>query len=159
MEFWKNYGILKRKFHIWKNYGIWAKWLYLWKNCGIFVLGGKMRTFFFKKWGGGGGGNTSGLRNVVSMFVASVITSLGLALRTSRAIALARYRWTEWTASSAVGLTWEMIIFSFSVKTSRVALPEASQGLSKGNWLSQSVPLLSPSVSLSLSASRDIKWA
>ena len=22
MEFWKNYGILKRKFHIWKNYGI-----------------------------------------------------------------------------------------------------------------------------------------
>ena len=31
----------------------------------------------------------SGLRNVVSMFVASVITSLGLALRTSRAVALA----------------------------------------------------------------------
>ena len=22
MEFWKNYGILIRKFHIWKNYGI-----------------------------------------------------------------------------------------------------------------------------------------
>ena len=22
MDFWKNYGILKRKFHIWKNYGI-----------------------------------------------------------------------------------------------------------------------------------------
>ena len=22
MEFWKNYGIFKRKFHIWKNYGI-----------------------------------------------------------------------------------------------------------------------------------------
>ena len=22
MEFWKNYGILERKFHIWKNYGI-----------------------------------------------------------------------------------------------------------------------------------------
>ena len=22
MEFWKNYGILKRKFHIWKVYGI-----------------------------------------------------------------------------------------------------------------------------------------
>ena len=32
---------------------------------------------------------TSGLRNVVLMFVASVITSLGLALRTSRAIPLA----------------------------------------------------------------------
>ena len=31
----------------------------------------------------------SGLRNEVSMFVASVITSLGLALLTSRAIALA----------------------------------------------------------------------
>ena len=31
----------------------------------------------------------SGLKNVVSMFVASVITSLGLALRTSRAVALA----------------------------------------------------------------------
>ena len=37
------------------------------------------------------GKNTSGLRNVVSMFVASVITSLSLdlALQTSRAIALA----------------------------------------------------------------------
>ena len=32
---------------------------------------------------------TSGLRNVVLMFVASVITSLGLALRTSQAIPLA----------------------------------------------------------------------
>ena len=40
---------------------------------------------FFKKWGE----NTFGLRNVVSMFVASVITSLSLALLTSRAIALA----------------------------------------------------------------------
>ena len=35
----------------------------------------KVRAFF-KKWGE----NTSGLRNVVSMFVALVITSLGLAL-------------------------------------------------------------------------------
>ena len=35
------------------------------------------------------GGNMSGLRNAVSMFFASVITSLGLAPRTSRAIALA----------------------------------------------------------------------
>ena len=49
----------------------------------------KVRAFFKKKRGGGGGGNMSRLRNVVSMFVASVITSLGLALRTSRAIALA----------------------------------------------------------------------
>ena len=32
---------------------------------------------------------TSGLRSVVLMFVATVITSLGLALRTSRAIPLA----------------------------------------------------------------------
>ena len=46
MEFWKNYGILKRKFHIWKNYGIWAKRPYLWKNYGIFVLVEKMRAFF-----------------------------------------------------------------------------------------------------------------
>ena len=44
----------------------------------------KVRAFFKK-----GGENTSGLRNVVSMFVASVITSLSLALQTSRAIALA----------------------------------------------------------------------
>ena len=42
-----------------------------------------------KKMGGGGGIIMSGLRNVVSMFVASVITSLGLALHTSRAITLA----------------------------------------------------------------------
>ena len=47
----------------------------------------KVRAFFKKKWGE----NMSGLRNVVSMLFASVITSLdlGLALRTSRAIALA----------------------------------------------------------------------
>ena len=47
----------------------------------------KVRAFF-KNWGK----NTSGLRNVVSMFVALVITSLtslSLALLTSRAIALA----------------------------------------------------------------------
>ena len=41
--------------------------------------GGKCVLSFLKS-GGGGGGNASGLRNVVSMFVASVITSLGLAL-------------------------------------------------------------------------------
>ena len=50
-----------------------------------FRFGGKKCVLSFKK----NGGKMSGLRNVVSMFVASVITSLGLALRTSRAIALA----------------------------------------------------------------------
>ena len=51
-----------------------------------FRFDGKKVRAFFKKffWE-----NMCGLRNVVSMFVASVITSLGLALRTSRAIALA----------------------------------------------------------------------
>ena len=50
-----------------------------------FSLWWKKVRAFFKKWGK----NTSGLRNVVSMFVASVFTSLSLALQTSRAIALA----------------------------------------------------------------------
>ena len=50
-----------------------------------FRCGGKKVRAFCKKWGE----NTSGLRNVVSIFIASVITSLGLALRTSRALALA----------------------------------------------------------------------
>ena len=50
-----------------------------------FSLWWKKVRAFFKKWGK----NTSGLRNVVSMFVAWVITSLSLALLTSRAIALA----------------------------------------------------------------------
>ena len=51
-----------------------------------FRFGGKKCVLSLKKkWGK----NMSGLRNVVSMFVASVITSLGLGLRTSRAIALA----------------------------------------------------------------------
>ena len=59
MEFWKNYGILKRR----------------WK---------KVRAFFKKR-----DENMSGLRKVFSMFVASVITSLGLALRTAWAVALA----------------------------------------------------------------------
>ena len=46
----------------------------------------KVRAFFKKKkWGE----NMSGLRNLVSMFVTSVITTLSLGLRTSRAIALA----------------------------------------------------------------------
>ena len=56
-----------------------------------FRFGGKKKCVlsFKKKWGE----NTSGLPNVVSMFVASVITSLGLALRTSRAIALASAEW------------------------------------------------------------------
>ena len=55
-----------------------------------FRFGGQNAYFLKKKRGE----NTSGLRNVVSMFVALVITLLGLALRTSRAIALA-YCWTE----------------------------------------------------------------
>ena len=46
-----------------------------------FRFGGK-NAGFLKKWEE----NTSGPRNVVSMFVASVITSLGLALRTSQAM-------------------------------------------------------------------------
>ena len=50
-----------------------------------FSLWWKKVRAFFKKWGK----NTSGLQNVVSMFVASVITSLSLALLTSRATALA----------------------------------------------------------------------
>ena len=52
-----------------------------------FRFGGNNACFLLKN----GGGNTSGLRNVVSMFAASVITSLGL---TSRDIAQA-YCWTE----------------------------------------------------------------
>ena len=59
-----------------RTYGKTMEFLFWWK---------KVRAFFLKKWGE----NTSGLRNVVSTFVASVVTSLGLALRTSRAIALA----------------------------------------------------------------------
>ena len=51
MEFWKNYGILKRKFHIWKNYGIWAKWPYLWKSYGIFVWVEKKCVLSFKNGG------------------------------------------------------------------------------------------------------------
>ena len=50
-----------------------------------FRFGGKKCVLSLTKWGE----NMSGLRNVVSMFVALVITSLGLALQTSRAIALA----------------------------------------------------------------------
>ena len=58
-----------------RTYGKTMEFSFWWK---------KVRAFFKKKWGE----NMSGLRNV-SMFVASVITSLGLALRTSRAGALA----------------------------------------------------------------------
>ena len=60
---------------------------------------GKTRSMEFSFWwkkvravfkeNGGKIDSLSGLRNMVSMFVASVITSLRLALRTSRAIALA----------------------------------------------------------------------
>ena len=58
-----------------RTYGKTMEFSFWWK---------KVRAFF-KKWGG----NMSGLRNVLSMSVASVITSLGLAVRTSRSIALA----------------------------------------------------------------------
>ena len=50
-----------------------------------FRFGGKKCVLSLEKWGE----NTSGLRNLVLMFVASVIISLGLVLRTSRAIPLA----------------------------------------------------------------------
>ena len=46
------------------------------KTIGMFVLVEKSACFLKKNWGGGG--NTSGLQNVVSMFVVSVIISLGL---------------------------------------------------------------------------------
>ena len=55
-----------------RTYGKTMEFSFWWK---------KVDAFFKKKM--------SGLRNVVSMFVASVITSLGLAPRTSRAITLA----------------------------------------------------------------------
>ena len=50
-----------------------------------FRFGGKKCVLSLKKWDE----NMSGLRKVFSMFVASVITSLGLALRTAWAVALA----------------------------------------------------------------------
>ena len=58
-----------------RTYGKTMEFSFWWK---------KVRAFFKKS-----GRNISGLQHVVSTFVASVITSLGLALRTSRAIALA----------------------------------------------------------------------
>ena len=60
-----------------RTYGKTMEFSFWWKQ---------VRAFLKKN---GGKINMSGLRNVVSMFVASVSTSLGLALRTSRAIALA----------------------------------------------------------------------
>ena len=59
-----------------RTYGKTMEFSFWWKKVG---------AFFDKNFGK----NTSGLQNVVLMFVASVITSLGLALRTSRAILLA----------------------------------------------------------------------
>ena len=58
-----------------RTYGKTMEILFWWK---------KVRAFLKKS-----GENMSGLQHVVSTFVASVIISLGLALRTSRAIALA----------------------------------------------------------------------
>ena len=58
-----------------RTYGKTMEFSFWWK---------KVRAFLKKS-----GENMSGLQHVVSTFVASVITSLGLALRTSLAIALA----------------------------------------------------------------------
>ena len=76
MEFWKNYGILKRKFHVLEKLWNLSKTAVPMEKLWNFRFGGKRCVLSFKKWGE----NTSGLRNVVSMCVASVITSLGLAL-------------------------------------------------------------------------------
>ena len=59
-----------------RTYGKTMEFSFWWKKVGAFL-----EKIFGK--------NTSGHQNVVLMFVASVITSLGLALRTSRAIPLA----------------------------------------------------------------------
>ena len=78
MEFWKGNSIYGKTMEFEQNdrtYG---------KNYGIFVLVEKSACFL-KKMGG------KYVRT--SMFVASVITSLGLALRTSRAKALASAEW------------------------------------------------------------------
>ena len=78
MEFRKGNSIYGKTMEFEQNgrtYGKTMEFSFWWK---------KVRAFF-KKWGK----NTSGLRNLVLMFVASVIISLGLALRTSRAIPLA----------------------------------------------------------------------
>ena len=58
-----------------RTYGKTMEFLFRWKKV----------CAFFKKWGE----NMSGLQNVVLLFVASIITSLGVALRTSRALSLA----------------------------------------------------------------------
>ena len=47
MEFWKNYGILKRKFHIWKNYGRTYG-----KTMEFLFWSKKVRAFLKKKMGG-----------------------------------------------------------------------------------------------------------
>ena len=85
MEFWKANSIYGKTMEFEPNgrtYGKTMEFLFWWK---------KVLSFFKKN---GGKIIMSGLRNVVSMFFfASVITSLGLALRTSRAIALASAEW------------------------------------------------------------------
>ena len=77
MEFRKGNSIYGKTMEFEQNgrtYGKTMEFSFWWKKC----------VLSLKKWGK----NTSGLRNVV-LFAASVITSLGLALRTSRAIPLA----------------------------------------------------------------------
>ena len=173
MEFWKNYGILKRKFHIWKNYGIWAKRPYLWKNYGNFVLVEKSVWFHKKKRGG---------KYVRTLKCGFIVFCFGYHFTRPSSKNLPGY-----TVSLLLGRvnTWETVntvrplsglrqlallssywlkrwLFSHSrSKSVAVALPEATQGPSIGNRLSQSVPLLPPpvTVSLSLPKSKDTKWA
>ena len=78
------YGILEKLWNFEKEIPYMEK---LWNLSKTAVPMEKLWNFRFggKKCGK----NTSGLRNLVLMFVASVIISLGLALRTSRAILLA----------------------------------------------------------------------
>ena len=164
MEFWKNYGILKRKFHIWKNYGIWAKWPYLWKSYGIFVWVEKKVRAFFKK----NGGKIRPDFNVCCLgyhFTRPSSTNLpGYSASLSRVN-------TCWAVNIVRPLSRvrQQVLMSYWLRRwffsdSRsspvmVTLPEATQGPSTGNWLSQSVPLLSPpaTVSLSQPKSRDTK--
>ena len=69
-------GSVQRSYRLWNS----GKTMEFLKKIPIYGkaidFGGKNACFRKKS-----GGNTSGLRNVVIMFVASVITSLGLALR------------------------------------------------------------------------------
>ena len=71
-----------------RTYGKTMEFSFWWKKVRAFF-----KIFFWE--------NMSGLRNVVSIFVASVITSLGLALRTSRAHN-PKLHWTSVASSLSV---------------------------------------------------------